>query len=45
VDGGGERFHRRRLGQPRQALDQHVAIGEQADHQAVEQRVLTDDDA
>jgi len=45
VDGGGERFHRGRLGQARQAFDQHVTIGEQADHQSVEQRVLADDDA
>lgn len=45
VDGGGEGFHCGRLGQARQPLHQHMAVGQEADHQPVEQDVLTDDDA
>ena len=33
------------LARPGHALEQHVAVGEQADQQAVEQRLLADDDA
>jgi hypothetical protein len=43
VEGAGQRLDRQRLGQPRHALDQHVAAGEEADQQAVEQVVLPDD--
>ena len=40
-----ERAHRRRLGEARHALDQHVAAGEEADQQAVDELALADDDA
>ena len=42
---GGERAHGQRLGQARHALEQHVAAGQQRDEQALEHRVLADDDA
>ena len=41
----GERAHRQRLGESGHALEQHVAAGEQRDEQALEHRVLPDDDA
>ena len=40
----GERGHRERLGEPGHALEQHVAVGEQADQQPVEHVALADDD-
>ncbi len=40
-----QRLDRQGLGEPRHALDQHVAAGEQADQHAVEEVVLADDDA
>jgi hypothetical protein len=39
-----QRGHGERLGEARQALEQHVAVGEQGDQQAVEQGILADDD-
>jgi len=44
MDGGGERLHGGRLGQPQRAFDQHVTVGEQADDQPVEQILLADDE-
>ena len=41
----GERAHGQRLGQAGDALEQHVAAGEQRDEQPLEHRVLADDDA
>ena len=41
----GERAHGQRLGQAGHALQQHVAAGQEADEQALEHRVLADDDA
>ena len=41
----GERLDGQRLGQAGHALEQHVAAGEQRDEQALEHRVLADDDA
>ena len=38
-------LHGQRLGEPGHALEQHVAAGQQADEQALEHRVLADDDA
>jgi hypothetical protein len=43
-DGGGERPHRERLRQAGHALEQHVAIGEQADEQPLQHGALADDD-
>ena len=40
----GQGLDGERLGEAGHALDQHVAAGEQADQQAVEQVVLADDD-
>ena len=40
-----ERAHGQRLGQAGHALQQHVAAGQEADEQALEHRVLADDDA
>ena len=45
VDGSGQCFHRGCLGQPWQALHQHMAISQQANHQTVEQGGLADNDA
>ena len=42
---GRERPHGQRLGQAGDALDQDVAAGEQGHEQALEHRVLADDDA
>ena len=41
----GERLDGQRLGEAGHALEQHVAAGEQRDEQALEHRVLADDDA
>ena len=41
----GERLDRQRLGQAGDALEQDVATGQQADEDALEHRVLADDDA
>ena len=41
----GQRLDGQRLGQAGDALEQHVAAGEQRDEQALEHRVLADDDA
>ena len=41
----GERLDGQRLGQAGDALEQHVAAGQQRDQQALEHRVLADDDA
>ena len=41
----GERLDGQRLRQPGDALEQHVAAGEQRDEQALEHRVLADDHA
>jgi hypothetical protein len=43
VDTGGEAGDRGGLGESRDAFDQDVAVGEHADHQAVEQVLLPDD--
>ena len=43
LDGGGERAHGERFGQAGNAFQQHVAVGEQADQQAVHQLFLADD--
>ena len=40
-----ERLERQRLGKARDALEQHVAAGQQADEQPLEHRVLADDHA
>ena len=40
----GERLHRQRLGHAGNALEQHVALGEQADEHPLDQQVLADDD-
>jgi hypothetical protein len=40
-----ERAHGQRLGQAGHALQEHVAAGQEADEQALEHRVLADDDA
>ena len=40
-----ERLDGQRLGEAGHALEQHVAAGEQRDEQALEHRVLADDDA
>src|SRR4051812_236628 len=40
-----ERANGQRLGEAGDALEQHVAAGEQRDEQALEHRVLADDDA
>ena len=45
AEDGGERAHGQRLGEAGHALEQHVAAGEQRDEQALEHRVLADDDA
>ena len=37
ADGRGERADRQRLGEAGHALEQHVAVGEEADEQALEQ--------
>jgi hypothetical protein len=42
VDRLSERANRERLGEPRYALEQHVAAGEDADQQAVDHVVLAD---
>src|SRR5262249_50713635 len=39
----GQALHRPRLRQPGQPLDQQVAVGEQADQQALDDLLLTDD--
>ncbi len=40
----GERLHRQRLREAGHAFEQHVAVGEQPDQQAVDQGLLPDDD-
>ena len=40
-----ERLHGERLGQARDALQQHVAAGQQRDHEPLEHPVLSDDHA
>ena len=40
----GERAHGERLGQARNAFEQHVAVGQQPDQQALDQLFLADDD-
>ena len=42
---GRQRLDGERLGEPGDALQQHVAAGEQADQQPLEHRVLSDDHA
>ena len=44
-DGGGESLDGGGLGQAGHALEQHVAVAEEADEEAVDQVLLTDDDA
>jgi hypothetical protein len=44
VDRPGERAHGERLGEAGHALHEHVAVGEQADEQALDHRLLTHDD-
>jgi hypothetical protein len=45
ADRRGERLDRQRLRQPRHALDEQMAAGEQPDRHPLEQQVLTDDRA
>jgi hypothetical protein len=40
----GEARDRERLGDPGHALEQHVAVGEQADQEALQHVALADDD-
>ena len=40
----GQRLHRERLGQAGHAFEQHVAVGQQADDQPLDQVGLADDD-
>ena len=44
VDDVGERAHEHRLAQARDALEQHVAVGEQPDQRLPDQLPLADDD-
>jgi hypothetical protein len=44
MQGLGERGHGQGLGDPGDALDQHVTVGEQTDQQPFEHVALTDDD-
>ena len=44
LERGGQRLDRERLGETRHALQQDVAVGEQADQKAVEHVALADDD-
>src|SRR5207248_2734521 len=39
----GQRLHRQRLGQPRNALEQHVPAGDEADEQPLDHLPLADD--
>ena len=43
VEPARERLDRERLGEAGHALDQQVAVGEEADHQPLDERVLADD--
>ena len=44
LDPGGQRFHRQRLRQSRNALEQDVAVGEQTEQQPIDQVFLADYD-
>ncbi len=44
ADNPRERLHRQRLGHPWHTLEQHVALGQQADQHPFHQLVLADDD-
>ncbi len=43
LDAVAEHLDRARLGEPRRALDEQVAVGQDRDQQALEQVALTDD--
>jgi hypothetical protein len=43
-NGSGERLDRQSLGQPRNALDEQVSLGQNGDQDAFQEMILADDD-